>query len=80
MVDLSIKLPEGFLNKETRCGFTVSEKLKEVWAVELDLLSEFDRVCKKYGIKYHRIQTPLLFPDRGYRPWIHALFCQTQKQ
>ena len=71
MVDLSIKLPEGFLNKETRCGFTVSEKLKEVWAVELDLLSEFDRVCKKYGIKYIASCGTMLGAARhhGFIPW-----------
>lgn len=51
MVNLKINLPPHFLDEEIRCGFTVSKELKEVWAVELDLLAEFDRVCKK--IKYN---------------------------
>lgn len=48
MVDLNIELPKGFLEEEVRCGYTVTRKMKEVWAVELDLLKEFKRVCKRY--------------------------------
>lgn len=40
MVDLNIELPKGFLEEEVRCGYTVTRKMKEVWAVELDLLKE----------------------------------------
>ena len=43
MVELRVNLPDGFLREEVRCGYTVSGKMKEVWAVELDLLAEFDR-------------------------------------
>lgn len=52
MVDLNIELPKGFLEEEVRCGYTVTRKMKEVWAVELDLLKEFKRVCNKYDLKY----------------------------
>ena len=45
MVDLKLQLPDGFLNEEVRCGYTVTKQRKEVWAVELDLLQEFMRVC-----------------------------------
>ena len=71
MVKLNINLPQNFLDEETRCGFTISEKLKEVWAVELDLLSEFDRVCKKYGIKYIASGGTMLGAARhhGFIPW-----------
>lgn len=47
MVDLKLQLPDGFLNEEVRCGYTVTKQRKEVWAVELDLLQEFMRVCNK---------------------------------
>ncbi|MDD5999955.1 MAG: hypothetical protein PUC55_09690, partial [Lachnospiraceae bacterium] len=53
MVDLKITLPEGFLDEEVRCGYTVTHEMKEVWAVELDLLSEFMRVCKKHDIQFY---------------------------
>ena len=32
MVDLNIELPKGFLEEEVRCGYTVTRKMKEVWA------------------------------------------------
>ncbi|MBR4389305.1 MAG: LicD family protein [Prevotella sp.] len=71
MVPLKINLPEGFLNEETRCGFTVTRQLKEVWAVELDLLVEFDRVCKKHGIRYVASGGTILGAVRhhGFIPW-----------
>ena len=45
--------------------------MKEVWAVELDLYMEFERVCKKYGIHYCAEGGTLLGAVRhgGYIPW-----------
>lgn len=71
MVSLNIQLPDGFLDEEKRCGYTVSQKMKEVWAVELDLLVEFDRVCKKYSINYIASGGTMLGAVRhhGFIPW-----------
>ena len=71
MVDLNIKLPDTFLQEEDRDGYLVSAKMKELWAVQLDLLCEFDRVCKKYGIKYVLDFGTLLgaIRHKGYIPW-----------
>ena len=52
MVKLQIDIPEDFWKEEVRCGYTVSEEMKKVWAVELDMLHLLDTVCKKYGLRY----------------------------
>ena len=71
MVDLNIKLPETFLLEEERDGYLVSAKMKQLWAVQLDLLNELDRVCKKYDLKYILDFGTLLGAVRhkGYIPW-----------
>lgn len=71
MVDLKLQLPDGFLNEEVRCGYTVTKQRKGVWAVELDLLQEFKRVCNKYGLKYCADGGTLLGAIRhhGFIPW-----------
>lgn len=71
MVNLKLNIPQSFFEEETRCDFTISEKMKEVWAVELDLVAEFDRVCKKHGIKYVASGGTMLGAVRhhGYIPW-----------
>ncbi len=51
MVDLNIELPEGFLDEEVRCDYKVTTEMKQVWAVELDLLQKLLDVCKKNNIQ-----------------------------
>lgn len=71
MVDLKLHFPDKFFEGETRNGFYVSSEVKKVWAVELDLFNEFDRVCKKYDIKYCADGGTLLGAVRhhGFIPW-----------
>lgn len=71
MIQLKIQLPNGFLNGEVQDGYYVSPKMKEVWAVELDLLSELDRVCKKHCLKYYADGGTLLgaIRHKGIIPW-----------
>ena len=68
---VKINLPDAFFREEVRWGYTVSQQMKEVWAVELDLLSELLRVCDKYGIQISAVQGTLLgaVRHRGFIPW-----------
>ena len=56
-------LPKDFFKPETICDFYVDEKRKKIWAIEIDLLLQVDKVCKKYGLRhpglsYQRSETP----------------------
>lgn len=72
-MDLPIKLelPERFFEEEIRKDFKVTKDIKELWAVEMDLLAQFDEVCKKYGLKYFLDAGSLLGAIRheGFIPW-----------
>lgn len=71
MVDLKLKVPDSFFCEEERSGYLVTKKMKEVWAVELDLFAEFDRVCRKYDIQYFASSGTMLGAVRhqGFIPW-----------
>ncbi len=71
MVDLNLKLPDSFFLEEKRDGYLVKAQMKELWAIQLDMLCELDRVCKKYGLKYILDFGTLLGAVRhhGFIPW-----------
>ena len=56
---------------ELRDGFLVTFDRKKVWNVELNLVVEFDRICKKYGLTYFMNYGTLLGAVRhqGFIPW-----------
>ena len=71
MTDLKISIQDSFFEEEVRWNYVVTQKAKEVWAIELDLLSEFDRVCSKYGLNYCAGAGTMLGAVRhnGFIPW-----------
>ena len=60
-----------FLQEEVDHDFLVDENRKKLWAVMLDMIAEFDKVCKKYGFSYYMIYGALLGAVRhkGFIPW-----------
>ena len=56
---------------EIRCDFFISQKRKKIWAVQLELIEEFQRVCTKYELAYFASNGTLLGAVRhgGYVPW-----------
>lgn len=68
---IKIELPESFFLQETRCDYLVTSEVKAHWAVMLDLLVEFNRVCKKNGLRYFLDGGTLLGAVRhkGFVPW-----------
>ena len=60
-----------YFEAETRNDFSVDTTRKKVWAIEIDLLLQLDRVCKKYGLQYYLMFGSLLgaIRHRGFIPW-----------
>ena len=64
-------IPKCFLREETICDYRVTVDRKKIFTVLLDLLYEFDRVCKKYNLRYYPEGGTLLGAIRhhGFIPW-----------
>lgn len=71
MENVHLQVPEGFLEDEERCGYFVSSKMKKVWAVQMDMLCELDRICEKYGLTYYADSGTLIgaIRHKGFIPW-----------
>ncbi len=68
---MKLNIPEGFLEREERCGYVIEPEMKKVWASEIELFALFDDVCKKYDIPYFWAYGNLLGAARhkGFIPW-----------
>lgn len=64
-------MPKEFFEEEDRLGFHIEAMMKKAWAVQLGVLSEIDRICEKYNLKYYAAWGTLLgtIRHKGYVPW-----------
>ena len=73
LVNLPIKLniDDSFFKDEVRNGYCVSEMMKKVWAVELDLLAKVLEVCDKHRLRVFSFAGTTLGAVRhnGFVPW-----------
>lgn len=71
MVALNMKIDPSFFLPEERDGFLVSRAMKEIWAVELDLLHAFACVCEEHHLKWFAHAGTMLGAVRhhGFIPW-----------
>lgn len=69
-MNLKHKFSDDFFREE-EVKFVVSTETKRLWAVVVDLLAEFDRVCRLHGIKYSIDGGTMLGKIRhnGMIPW-----------
>lgn len=65
------QISPDFLKTETKCDFLIDRNRKILWAVLLDMLLEFDRVCKKHQLTYFLAYGTLIGAIRhqGFIPW-----------
>ncbi|MGN0308587.1 MAG: phosphorylcholine transferase LicD [Lachnospiraceae bacterium] len=65
------KLDSDFYHEEIRCDYLVTEKQKKIWAVELEILSLFDEICRRHNLSYFVGYGTLLGAVRhqGFIPW-----------
>ena len=64
-------LPESFFKEEIICDFRVTEERKKIWAISLDMLIFFDKICTKHGLRYFTAFGALLgiVRHQGFIPW-----------
>ncbi|MBQ7145875.1 MAG: LicD family protein [Lachnospiraceae bacterium] len=59
------------LEEEVICDHLVTSDTKKLWAVEMDLALQLDRICRKHGIPYYAAGGTLIGAVRhkGFIPW-----------
>ena len=64
-------ITRDFLKEEVICDFLVTTDRKKLFAVLLDLLLEFDKVCKKHNLRYFMDGGSLIgaIRHKGFIPW-----------
>lgn len=66
-----LEFPEDYFEPETRDGYEITTEVKKIWAIELDLYKELERVCQKNNLRLFATGGTLLGAVRhhDYIPW-----------
>ena len=66
-----MEFSKEFFYDEVRDGFYIPGIVKRLWAAGLTILSEIDRICKKYNIPYYAFGGTLIgaVRDKQFIPW-----------
>ena len=58
-------------HKTGEAGYRTPDKMKRTWEVELAMLDQVDRICRKHGLRYFLVHGSLLGAVRhkGFIPW-----------
>lgn len=64
-------LPIDFLEPEERNGVSITTENKKLWAIQIDLAMQIDKLCENHHLRYYMIGGTLLGAVRhkGYIPW-----------
>lgn len=71
MVNIELKIPEDWFKEQYVSGFLVTKQMKEVRAIQLDMLYKLQQICEKHNIKWWIDSGTLLGAVRhkGFIPW-----------
>ena len=64
-------LPLEFLNAEDRCGYEISTEIKKIWALQIDLYKQVEKICDRHGLKCFAVGGTAIGAVRhkGMIPW-----------
>ena len=64
-------IPAEFFLEEKRCDYIVTDDMKKIWAIEIDLLQKLLQVCEKHNIKIFASGGTMLgaIRHKGMIPW-----------
>ena len=68
---IKLNISAESLKEEVKCDFLVSNKLKKIQVIQVDLLNELLRVCRKHDIKLTVFAGTMLgaIRHKGFIPW-----------
>ncbi len=66
-----LDIPSSYYEDEVRDGFYVNGMMKRDWAAQLQIMTDLDELCTKYGLRYMADWGTLLGAVRhgGFIPW-----------